>query len=1690
MTGTIDFNTSGRSVLDLQGAPNYTYAIPSSLYPSASASGGDSIVSGGISLNAGITGGATLTLGNYGLDYNVLIDPGVPTEDMLPDEVFTVDPSLVSTEDASFSLNGPAATANLFIGVKGSASIDVASLFSTSLPFTIGYSFVPGVKFDFGAGLSATISAPGGFSAQDSIGSSSSLPSLSASGHGGAFLTAGVDIVAMLQALITDGLPAISGSYGDSGGNISYSLLSLPLSASLSIDQSATITPTSIGVTVQEKDANGGLLASQNGTLGEAFSLAAPSAAGAFTVNETYELNYAVTSTTGLYGNISLTLNGPQVSGSIALVPFSAGPLGSVTLFQDSGHIADLGSQTVAQSISGGEQDSSALASTTLTASNATELGDYFAAIDASNLTNTDFTINLASDIYLSADLPALGVKPGSGDTITINGGGHAISGNNFVALTPTSGDITLSDVGLYWDVGASAAGAGSLTIDTTGIVWLSGVNTYTGGTVLRSGTLGAITGALGSGDITFDGPAQLDYLPGNPLPEIAGFGAGDKIQLNYFTAPAASAVTYNAATGVFNFGWGTLNFDPSSTPDTLYYWQGSGIIVSNLADYVALRSAPAVQPAQTKVTATQGHATPVSFTVTEAFPDVGETYTVQVHDTNGLLSLAGATGNGTNAITLTGALASQGVNLTLDVTSAIAGSDQLVFDVTDSYGLSSTKTVNLTINPLKPAISVAAGVTIDPNVPQAISGISLDEPNAVSGETYTVTVISAAGTLAATDGVVSGGTLTLTGDLDTVNADLATLTDNEPAAGPATLLIGAVDSFGNIAPTQTADLTVNPRTPTVTAPGSLTIGPILVSPIPGITLSEPDLAAGETFTVTVSSATGQLAANDGSFADGTLTLSGDVATVNADLATLTDYEPAEGTYPLVISAVDNFGYVAPAQTVDVGVIRLAPVISSTSDVTADAFGPPVTVAPDLNVELDQTGSIVSASVAITGGFQPGDLLISPEGNFASFYDANTGILTLNAVWTTSVADWTYALESVEFSSSAPLGGSRTLDWSINDGTLDSAPIATTVDLNTPITGKSYLLTPGVDKVSAGSGANVIVAADGALSSGDTITGNGTNYLSLAGAGTFDMRAPSKLSGIGTVVAYTDLPAGPETLYTRAGQSVTVNVVDNPQSGVRAPITIHGNADADIFNLSGWQNLIYPGSGNEVFNSPGDNIFVVTASTAGATINGSNETVLVDGGGNVTLGANGYGISQVTLDASTNLTYDGQAPATITATASHNTVTFNSAGQTFIGAAGGDTVNFFTFGPDIMLATAAALNGDVLNRFVPSTLYSGSTDPNPLTITDFNPLTATLTAIRESSSGAVLTLSDGTSTTTFTATAGQGYDGLPEGGFVLAGNTLTFDGWTNQLLPSTPFSFVGYGTSQTLEADWPLNRADSLIASPDPYNNLDLYGGGTYNLGTLAALSNFGTINVSETVNGTRLTLRAGLDATVNVVNASGLPGASITVIGNAADSSAIYLGGGDDTVMPLSNTESVFGGSGTDKYILSASTAGATIAGGSGSNTLLIAGGGTIALGDNISNMQTVRMRLPSVLTLNSMEFVHAIGSNGADTLIAGGANQTLTGSGGGDVLVGSAAGYDTFLDRAINLNAATIQGLVTTDLIDITDLAFARASLTPTPGPTGTTLNFTDGQHAGAIALDVSPTSNFAMASDGHSGTFIYLT
>ena len=98
---------------------------------------------------------------------------------------------------------------------------------------------------------------------------------------------------------------------------------------------------------------------------------------------------------------------------------------------------------------------------------------------------------------------------------------------------------------------------------------------------------------------------------------------------------------------------------------------------------------------------------------------------------------------------------------------------------------------------------------------------------------------------------------------------------------------------------------------------------------------------------------------------------------------------------------------------------------------------------------------------------------------------------------------------------------------------------------------------------------------------------------------------------------------------------------------------------------------------------------------------------------------------------------------------------------------------------------------------------------------------------------------------------------------------------------------------------------------------------------------------------------------------------------------------------------------------------------------------------------------------------FITAIGSAGADTIKAGATNQTLTGGAGADTLIGFSGGCDIFKDTAANLNGDTIQGFVASDTIDLTNLAFAGATVTTVASGANTKVTVASGATKSTFTL-----------------------
>lgn len=124
----------------------------------------------------------------------------------------------------------------------------------------------------------------------------------------------------------------------------------------------------------------------------------------------------------------------------------------------------------------------------------------------------------------------------------------------------------------------------------------------------------------------------------------------------------------------------------------------------------------------------------PTGLSLSETGNTTGETFTVKLSDTNGLLSAngTGVGGAGTKALTITGSADQVNANLaTVTDTGATTPSDTIAMTATDSFGNNAPATsIAVTVNGL-PTLATPGTATIGIGKAAAISGVALSEMGA-----------------------------------------------------------------------------------------------------------------------------------------------------------------------------------------------------------------------------------------------------------------------------------------------------------------------------------------------------------------------------------------------------------------------------------------------------------------------------------------------------------------------------------------------------------------------------------------------------------------------------------------------------------------------------------------------------------------------------------------------------------------------------------------------------------------------------------------------------------------------------------------------------------------------------------------------------------------------------------------------
>jgi hypothetical protein len=278
----------------------------------------------------------------------------------------------------------------------------------------------------------------------------------------------------------------------------------------------------------------------------------------------------------------------------------------------------------------------------------------------------------------------------------------------------------------------------------------------------------------------------------------------------------------------------------------------------------------------------------------------------------------------------------------------------------------------------LTPVITAPTAVTIGTGHATTISGLSLAETGNTNGETFTVTLTDTDGLLADSGTGVSGSgthTLTLTGSLAAVNALLATVTDTDTTAGTDTITLNATDSFGNTAAPKSVAVTVN-GLPVTTAPKVAVVTAGTATAISGISISETGTTTGETFTVKLTDANGLLSATGtGVTGSGTkaLTITGSLAQVNADLATLTDNDATVAEDTISISTSDSLGNTGTTATTTVQFVGTTYTLTAAPKTITGGYG---------NDTIIATNATLISPDHIDGGGGTNSLELSGGGSF------------------------------------------------------------------------------------------------------------------------------------------------------------------------------------------------------------------------------------------------------------------------------------------------------------------------------------------------------------------------------------------------------------------------------------------------------------------------------------------------------------------------------------------------------------------------------------------------------------------------------------------------------------------------------------------------------------------------------------
>ncbi len=190
-----------------------------------------------------------------------------------------------------------------------------------------------------------------------------------------------------------------------------------------------------------------------------------------------------------------------------------------------------------------------------------------------------------------------------------------------------------------------------------------------------------------------------------------------------------------------------------------------------------------------------------------------------------------------------------------------------------------------------------------------------------------------------------------------------------------------------------------------------------------------------------------------GSFNSGTLALTGVAteATYQAALDSVTFSTSSTSATARTLDWTVSDGYVSSPTTTSTVDVHVAPIVTAGATATFDGGGAAVKLDIGLTV-TDASSSTLASATIVVGGFITGDTLtVGTPGGLGSTF--SNGTLTLSGG--ANVSTYQTAVDSIAYgfspSNGDPTGGSshtsRTIDWTVNDGVLNSSTVTSTLDI-------------------------------------------------------------------------------------------------------------------------------------------------------------------------------------------------------------------------------------------------------------------------------------------------------------------------------------------------------------------------------------------------------------------------------------------------------------------------------------------------------------------------------------------------------------------------------------------------------------------------------------------------------------------